>query len=242
MESKRLPKFIILEGPAGAGKTFLMDSANNLGITADPYQFGAIRRPRSYPEGLGGILLAQAKDAMKTLGFLVNRDLDVPTLTDRWLLSSVIYQYLRGETALPSQQDLLSLIRASATSMYHQLDELIHRAQDPMVNPHKYGIDIAWIFLLPTERYITTRRRQANQGKNKRSYPFRVKDELTAYQDLYDVATSGRMVEKIPQLPWYDLDVSISFYQLNPRSTSTRAGSHLWAQFSEIINTISEVG
>lgn len=176
---------VVLEGPAGAGKSSLISQAfekfGNLVTDPDTLLIPQLPRPRSY-EGPEGAILAQLKDYRVPLA-LARLSEDQILLVDRYLLSTIAYDKLRG---VRNQCTFWSLYAAAIASYPYITREQRLRSTD--LEPGKTDVAIYYVILTPTIAQL-----EMNRSRAKKVYPFDPLDELMLYQDLALEFEGGRV-------------------------------------------------
>lgn len=178
---------IVIEGPAGSGKSTLIERVVTQGLVHRPHFICEIPRPRKY-EGMTGVLLAQLKDYANALGFLANvehithGELEAkPTIVDRWVVSQFVYETIRRRPAgqqivtIPGPLMFQALVH-NIQGLFHMHEEL--RVRDQQIPKLVESPIIDFLILMPYGGLLNDLRRKAG-----RPFPFNPVEEFMGYQE-----------------------------------------------------------
>lgn len=157
----------IVEGPSGSGKSTMLikQQVDWPGVL---YIEGRSTQVRDY-EGKSGLMEATLKDT-RVAAAIVTCQADM-VLLDRWILSSMVYDSLRGEAPLPRQIEF-NRVMVGWLSVILGLQEQLRARGRPFPEDFQFN----WKFNLPSYTEIKQRR-----IRNK-VYPFDAGEELMAYR------------------------------------------------------------
>lgn len=203
---------VALEGPAGAGKSTLINSLHDRGlmmsgeILKDSLSLPVIPRPRDY-QGLEGINLALLKDQISALA-VANYRGTIPLVLDRYYISAWIYNSIRA--GYRSQ----SLHRAIKQALFLAYNELVdtstnlrNRMELTWANPQ--DVMLHYVFLLPELQLLYKNRQEAG-----RPFPYMATQELEVY--LEAVADFMEMSSNAAAVGW--LGQNITYQVLTPQT------------------------
>ena len=171
-------KVVIFEGPAGSGKSYLLDHMSER-FDSDMYQFPhgklpEIERPRSYP-GLIGLMHSQLKDQRSMLHVLMADEKLV--FIDRWLLSQQVYDSIRQKNVKTDPEALsyaLTLAIFGINGMWQE-----HHGRMNLPAP-KLELDL--MFLVVTAPSTVTRSLRSGPEAGGRVYPYDADVETACYR------------------------------------------------------------
>lgn len=176
------PTVIILEGPAGSGKSTARTELKGL-PSPMTHEFVSVERPRDYVENRGRVL-AQVKDYVNILGafgnMLEGKDM---TILDRWGLSTIVYDALRNKQTL-----------LDAKAVCHFLDAIVGQASSALVEFQERNNDdhffnevlLDFYIIVPDEETLAARRLK-EFNLSGRQYPFHPAEEIALYQQLVGI-------------------------------------------------------
>jgi hypothetical protein len=169
----------VIEGPAGCGKSTLIEKLEHKGVAASLMNWDEtiqLERPRSY-EGDFGVMHSQLKDI-----FSIQRALytwasgeDKPIMIDRFLLSQWVYGTIRQGLRNLNQQWGTKIILGGADLIGLSWDHFLSRL---FVEPKSVGIYLLYWILVPEPGLLADLR--ANSGK---IYPYDPYQEAFLYKE-----------------------------------------------------------
>lgn len=191
-------KIIVVEGPAGSGKSTLISRIihEGRGVLLEPTM--KFDRPRSY-DGIEGLTLSLAKDTMASIGIAglhlgKMEDDPLPIILDRWCLSQWVYGNIR-RGKLPNQSDRHQTDECvrSIFSSLHTLDA-VTRELALRAGQHEYlqfPYEVHFVVLMPWLELLKSHRAKKPYGH----YPYEAFYELEVYhkalQGLYTYSSSN---------------------------------------------------
>jgi hypothetical protein len=183
METSRR-RLRIIEGPAGSGKSFLINKLVQDGHAMFTPQIAEFIRPRAYL-GTEGARLAMLKDHASILSALSVPNPLKPQLIDRCLLSSWVYDTIRRRadpTSKASQQRLTSLFIHNLVWIRHAENEWLIRSginvwpDELTAWPPDTAPLVQMVVIKPDTYTIKYYREESG-----RDYPYSISDEYEAY-------------------------------------------------------------
>jgi hypothetical protein len=166
-------KLLVVEGPAGSGKTTLIREMLYAGVGQTPEIPFTIPRPRTYE---GKVHLSMVKDHLSSYYALNYLNSERAVILDRWLISQLVYGSLRGETFI-EQSTVSQIIDYGIDNLELAYRELQVRLGKPYPKAERLKLDVCFLMLLPSVEDLAMRRFTA-----KREFPYLEEEELTAYQ------------------------------------------------------------
>lgn len=202
---------LVIEGPAGSGKTTLIQKLLEDGGFSRPTPVVEFPRPRSY-DGTLNLALSLIKDSSSVMSALLHQMLkpDQPTpIIDRWMLSQMVYGRIRrGFNPAQMNGQILDELTTSISmeltlelqliqQLYHLLISRDGYYQDEtMLLPDTINlfrnlrINLMFAVLLPDITLLEAIR-QIEFNKSGRRYPYSASQEIGMYQALVEALTTA---------------------------------------------------
>jgi hypothetical protein len=172
-----LRRAIIFEGPAGSGKTTLMNhfrQSPSVQLSTEP-ELPEIDRPRAYT-GTLGLWHAQLKDHRSAMHMLMTPE-DQVSLIDRWVVSQQIYDHIRqGRTEL--KRDALSYSLTYAMQNIANLWGEHWARMDCSIPP----VTLNLMFVFVVSAAIDVRTMRSGPEAEGRKYPYSAEAEVNLYR------------------------------------------------------------
>lgn len=171
----------VFEGPAGSGKSYLIDRLAETGKATKLELPIDIPRPRAYL-GLEGEILAEIKDHVSATQFTLGH-YNKPILVDRWRVSRSVYQGLREQPV--TGMDYMNLRPKAMAAMSAGLDQVseIQLSHFGTFQPLKITI----VFTLPAQGIIADYR---NSGS--KQYYYSTQAELDRYWATWSALSTAK--------------------------------------------------
>lgn len=192
-------KLVIIEGPAGSGKSTLISEieAKKLGQLVPSYrESGLLPRPGRSFDGIQGVQISQLKDAFTVMQIAEllrsNGKTNKPLVIDRWLISQLVYDNIRHNRTSVNFHTVKGLLNTHFLQFPLIMLEYFYRNGEPEIWMTDLLSEITFDFLIimPTPDVLLARRQWA--GKE---YPYSVLTELDWYQaiakSLWEYINSG---------------------------------------------------
>lgn len=181
-------RLIVLEGPAGAGKSFmtkmLKRTVEGACFPYYPYRV-RIDRPRTY-DGAWGIQLSMAKDAMAYIGALnaIERSSHQKpvVLIDRFVVSQWVYGTIRNGYNGPGLNWGVDNIGSAGAWMRGLTTNLPIRTRNDWSFQMYQPIHVDWVFLIPELKLL-----EYFRAKSDKEYPYPAGTELAIYSEAGDI-------------------------------------------------------
>lgn len=167
-----MPEIYIVEGPAGSGKSTIIDRLDTQNSIPIFDNSGDAHGVRNF-DGYAGLIEITTRDLRK-IGWALSTNIP-QIIFDRWVLGSFVYDHLRGEAAFPDEQHFHHVIVGWLSIIKGLQGVLVARGRVPLMD-----IGIHWKLNLPSTETIDGRRTSANKG-----YPFPADLEHDAYWQVY---------------------------------------------------------
>lgn len=162
-----------VEGPAGGGKSTLIKK-QQVDWPGLLFIEGRFTKTRDYSGDLG-LMEATMKDA-RVLASLLTCQSEMVVI-DRWLLSGIVYDSLRGEAPIPEQQQFDYFMGGWVYAMLGLRQQLRSRGRF-----YPEELQINWMFNIPSAFDLIERR-----DSIVKVFPFSVMDEIDAYQKVQNL-------------------------------------------------------
>jgi hypothetical protein len=194
-------RLIVVEGPAGTGKTTLITQVEEKGWALRPSRFVTFDRPREYT-GLDGISLAYLRDISTTFGMFLNKHHgQCTTIADRWLMSQYVYESIRqrgGETSYTLARTLISTAVNNLQQLWREW-----RFRGAADTAHDLHLRIHFLVMIPTlEQLLLTR------SSAKREFPYDPQLEITTF-------THAARAFQNALLTQYSKDVTVELFKIS---------------------------
>ena len=174
------PDLIIVEGPAGSGKSTLIEQmvTDNIGHEVGLPDNINIPRPRAYRDNNHGVILSLVKDSAMVATALFDRCVGgtrTPPILDRGYLSQLVYGTLRrGGQALPTVTlTYINMMLLHISAMRTQI--LLRTGFPQSIEP----FDVLVIMNLPSLSNLRTRRKYSPKH-----YPYGALSEWELYNQI----------------------------------------------------------
>lgn len=183
MSHKRPLHIIVMEGPAGSGKSTAITRGLQLGVFNEPIMLAEVPRPRQYVVG-PGTNLSQVKDYLRTIGALAIYQVDdsKPVVFDRWAVSQYVYHCIR----LNVQPDPLSFwygyMSQNFTNFLGAACENLWRHELSMNLALEREVFMDFYFILPSIERLEAARSRRGPGH----YPYNLMQEVSTYSRVMD--------------------------------------------------------
>lgn len=181
-------RVLVLEGPAGSGKSFIGKRLEELKLgtyVKPPFDFH-LDRPRGYEEGATGILRSEMKDFMALLSIIAAGRLDFGKflIVDRFMVSQWVYGSIRAKMP-PRELEMMKLLGSTFDMIETSLANYHARSIGVDSRPTEV-FKFLFLFCLPSIDVISSYRLQTDK-----KYPFPIDVELSNYMRAYESLNSA---------------------------------------------------
>lgn len=203
----QVKRMVIIEGPAGSGKSTLIDKLHTGEWARKREPLLNLPRPRSY-EGIYGNQLSQIKDHLAVLDLLSDDPEKTPLLVDRFFFSQMVYNAIRtgkDEISHTMVHRLLASLKLSVLCASQEWQSRCDATQP--YEPYAVTHHLHFHFILPALPLLRERR-----SKTDREFPFSAEQELALYihAHLYLKSILGTKDFQTAQQPFIPLVLSHS--------------------------------
>lgn len=212
-------RILVIEGPAGAGKSYLIDKVPDV-LSSFKVELPPnirIDRPRAY-EGETGVGLSAVKDVLNLAwGMSVSEKLNGSIgVIDRCVLSQWVYGLIRSSGLPILHEHRLSKILRSTIASASELSSSFWVRDLPVPYPasERRSTKIAFLILLPSQELLIQNREKVGEVFMRSRYPYDFDKEIQCYRAVLKIHRRSSDFVLYSSIDW-DHEISTIFHPVS---------------------------